>query len=90
MSTLNSKNFFGCFLNNDSKLLESLQALYDSEISYSISTFWDGGFDVKLGNEMSGSIAESNFSTLRECIYFLVDEAIKHYPDSKFAKNYKD
>lgn len=58
----------------------------NSEINFSISTFWDGGFDVKLGDEMSGFSASANFRTLRECIYWLADEAIKKYPDSKFAE----
>jgi len=33
---------------------ETLQAMYDSEINFSISTFWDGGFDWKLGDAMNG------------------------------------
>ena len=87
MSQLNPKNFFQCFQDNSVQKLEALQALYDSEINFSISTFWDGGFDVKLGSEM-GFSASANFKTFNECIYWLVDEAIKEYPNSKFAEAY--
>jgi len=31
-----------------------IDALYDSEINCSVSTFWDGGFTMKLGDEMNG------------------------------------
>lgn len=42
------------------KLLgEALARLYRSEINVSISTFWDGGWDVKLGDEMNGFVAET-------------------------------
>ena len=88
MSRLKPKNFFECFQDNSKQKLAALQSLYDSEINFSISTFWDGGFDVKLGSEMSGFSATANFKTFSECIYWLTDEAIKQYPDSKFAAVY--
>jgi hypothetical protein len=37
-----------------------IQALYDSEINCSISSFWDGGFMVKLGDEYNGFEAVSD------------------------------
>lgn len=36
-----------------------LARLYRSEINCSISTEWDGGWDVKLGDEMNGWKAET-------------------------------
>ena len=40
-----------------------MKNLYESEINCSISSFWDNGWDVKLGDEMNGFVAEGNFET---------------------------
>lgn len=42
-------------------LARVMQRLYDSEINVSISSMWDGGWDVKLGDEMNGFVAEASF-----------------------------
>lgn len=65
--------------------METLQALYDSEINFAISTFWHGGCDWKLGDEMNGFKDDGNAKTLAEAVSQLVASALKHYPDSKFA-----
>ena len=39
-------------------LADELQKIYDSEINVTISWFWDGGIDVRLGDEMNGFVAE--------------------------------
>lgn len=73
------------------------QELYDSEINFSISTFWDGGFSVrlggfavKLGDEMNGYRAETTaLPTWIAVNNWLRSEAIKAYPDSKFAQKYR-
>lgn len=38
-----------------------LQALYDHEINCGMSSFWDNGWDVWIGDEMNGYRAERNF-----------------------------
>lgn len=63
-----------------------LQALYDSEINFSISTLWDGGFDVKLGDEVSGIKAIANCGSMEAADQWLKDKAIELYPESDFAK----
>ena len=63
------------------------QDLYNSEINFSISTFWDAGFDVRIG--LNDGIYE-NFRTFRECVRWLAEMACEHYPDSEFADEYKD
>jgi hypothetical protein len=63
-----------------------LQSLYDSEINFEISTFWDGGFDWKLGDRMNGYKEDGNRDTFNEAVFDIAKAAIKHYPDSKFAK----
>jgi hypothetical protein len=62
-----------------------MNRLYKSEINSSIGSFWDNHWDVKLGDEMNGFVAEGNFRTLDECADFLDREARKHYPDSAYA-----
>jgi hypothetical protein len=58
-----------------SYLEEILQALYDSEINASISWLWDGGIDVKLGDELNGYHAEGQVSTFAEATAWLRDQA---------------
>lgn len=62
-----------------------IQSLYDSEINVSISSFWDGGFDVSLGDTMNGIVAAENVRTWQEVEKWLTKNAILHYPKSKFA-----
>jgi len=63
-----------------------MQKLYDSEINASISTFWDGGFDVKLGDPMNGFDNETTVKTFAEAEAWLAETAALIYPDSVFAK----
>jgi hypothetical protein len=39
-----------------------LPALYERQLNCSISCFWDSGWDVKLGDELNGFVAEGNVS----------------------------
>jgi hypothetical protein len=61
------------------------QRLYDSEINFSISCFWDGGFEVKLGDELNGFAAEARLERWDEIEPWLHAEALRHYPQSVFA-----
>ena len=67
-----------------------LQDLYHSEINFSVSTFWDGGFDVKLGDGVNGFKAETTVNRFGEIEPWLSAAAIKAYPKSLFAKMYRD
>ena len=67
--------------------MDILQALYDSEINFSLTTFWDGGFDAKLGDDMNGYVWEDSFDTAAEAIAGLGKAAREKYPDSTFAKS---
>lgn len=64
----------------------TLQALYDSEINWSISTFWDGGFDWKLGDEMNGWKADGTADTFRGAVTAVAEAAVRYYPNSVFAR----
>ena len=65
-----------------------LYELYGSEINVSISSFWDGGWEVKLGDEMNGFIATTNVKDIFAAGQWLAEEAFVRYPDSKFALLY--
>jgi hypothetical protein len=43
-----------------------LQRLYDSEINVWVTSFWDDGFYVRLGDEMNGYRAERRCATWPE------------------------
>ena len=65
------------------------QRLYDSEINFCVSTFWDGGFDWKLGDEMNGFDASGSCKTLNDAAVELHNAACKHYPKSSYARLYE-
>jgi hypothetical protein len=69
--------------------VQVLQDLYDSEINARIEWFFDAGFSVSLGDQMKGFIVTTQMPTFLEAVYWLHAEAIKHYPDSAFAKKYR-
>jgi hypothetical protein len=62
-----------------------LKKLYESGINCSISGFWDGGWDVKLGDELNGFKAKANFRTLDECADFLDVQARIHCPEAAYS-----
>jgi hypothetical protein len=47
------------------------QQLYDREINFSISCFWDDGFTVKIGDELNGFLAETTVATYAEALEWL-------------------
>ena len=61
------------------------QELYDSEINFSISVLWDGGFELKMGDNLNGFDAEA---TLPRWRCGELDDANRDpmYPLLKFAK----
>jgi hypothetical protein len=62
-----------------------LQRIYNSEINIRIGWLWDGGIDVRIGDEMNGFLAEATVQTISEIVPWL-QEAIAHfYPASTYA-----
>jgi squalene cyclase len=47
------------------------QQLYNREINFSISTLWDDGFTVKIGDELNGFRAETTVATYAEALQWL-------------------
>jgi hypothetical protein len=65
-----------------------LQDLYDSEINFDISCFFDGGFRVRLGDDTNGIKAEIRADTYADAVRQLLTLALGHYPRSTFAQKY--
>ncbi len=63
-----------------------LQMLYESEINFELSCFWDAGFIWKLGDYANGYLAEGNASSIEDAIRQLTDAALARLPESEFAK----
>ena len=64
----------------------TLQALYDSEINFELRTFWDGGFDWKLGDHMNGYRAVGCAPSFTQAVIDMKEAAIEHFPNSAFAQ----
>lgn len=47
------------------------QRLYDREINFSISAFWDAGFRVQIGDYLNGIKAETTVDTYVEALEWL-------------------
>jgi hypothetical protein len=68
-------------------LASELQKIYDSEINIEIGWFWDGGIEVRLGDKMSGYLAEENLTSTKEILSWF-QEAIAHFfPTSQYASS---
>jgi hypothetical protein len=66
--------------------LRELQAIYDSEINFRISCFWDGGWKIELGDDMNGWEDSKSTETLREGIDWLIKVIKEKYTNSGYAK----
>lgn len=64
-----------------------MQRLHDSEINSSISSFYDGCWDWKLGDYMNGWKAEGQERSFEKAEEALAQAALEHFPQSTFALN---
>lgn len=60
--------------------------LYDSEINFALSCFWDGGFWWKLGDRANGYPAEGHADNAAAAIEALKLVALKQFPESEFTQ----
>lgn len=65
-----------------------MSALYASEINCGVSSFWDGGWTVWIGDDNNGRRAEATFDGHRLCEApaWLINAAVEAYPGSAFAQ----
>lgn len=69
---------------------KELKRLYDSEINVEISCFWDGGWYVRLGDEMNGyKEPKWDYCEIYEIKSAIRELALKHYPNSTYSENLK-
>lgn len=72
--------------------MDTLQAIYDSEINAAIWWNWDGGVEVRMGNGIYGDeknwLASDTVETMADAEVWLIKKALELYPDSVFAKNH--
>ena len=54
-------------------LIKVMEELYSREINFSITTFWDGGYTVKLGDELNGFIEDDFTHDPHEIAQILFD-----------------
>ena len=49
-------------------LATELQKIYESEINIRIGWLWDGGIEVRLGDDMNGYLADETVRTVAEIV----------------------
>jgi predicted RNA-binding Zn-ribbon protein involved in translation (DUF1610 family) len=62
-----------------------LQKIYDSEINIRISWLWDGGIDVRLGDDFNGFVAEENVPSVWAILPWLQTAIAHFYTSSTYA-----
>lgn len=70
-------------------IINELKRIGASEINFSISYFYDGCWQVRLGDDLNGFIYESSFGSFERAINKLIFEIIKKYPNSDYIKQLK-
>lgn len=55
-------------------LPEIMQRYYDAEQNIEISSFWDGGWDVYIGDKANGFKDQTNCETLKDVVEWLVEK----------------
>ena len=69
--------------------MDILQEVYDSEINFRLACFWDGGFDVEIGDALNGFKARSIVFTVAEAVEWIKSKALELYPNSEFSRKYR-
>jgi hypothetical protein len=70
-------------------LEEVLQIVYDSEINLKIDWFWDGGFNVRFGDDTNGWVGEYHVSRAVELADCVIVGTLEHHADSEAASKLK-
>ena len=55
--------------------------LYVNEVNFEMKTIWDGGYFIKLGDEMNGFKEEGGGDTFEEAVEDLKRMVKNHYPE---------
>ena len=65
---------------------DAMRVLYNNEINCSVATFWDGGYIVKIGDDLNGFKADMMVATPVEASVWLLVKASELYPEFDPAK----
>lgn len=63
-----------------------LDELCDAGVDFAVVSRSHGGFDVVIGNDLDDALELRNFNRWDEAERWLADAAVRHFPDSAFAK----
>ncbi len=72
-----------------SSVEEILSDLHQNEINGGLSWFSDGVWRVVLGDRLNGYKAGASVRSLNEAAEWLVEKAVRFYPQSNFARKYR-
>lgn len=61
-----------------------MNELYASEINVAIASFWDGGWEWKLGDESNGFVTQGVAEDWDSAVYELAEAASSYYEHSGF------
>ena len=75
---------------NAPDLDQVLADLYAAEINIQISSFWDCGYSLALGDEMNGFKARGHVDRLSDAGQWFIDNGVMWYPKSPFAELYRE
>ena len=64
-------------------IAQAIEELYRREINFSISCFWDGGIDVRLGDNINGWKAHINLepSEMKLAGDWMLEKAVTYWPE---------
>src|SRR5262245_58694793 len=62
-----------------------LQRLYDSEISFEVSGFYDAAFDVRLGDHLNGFLVKDKVETWAEAETWLRGAGASPFPGQQIC-----
>lgn len=66
-----------------------IRELHDSEINGGVTWFYDGCWDMTLGDPLNGIVAKSHELTIADAAEWLRATAVARYPDSVFARKWR-
>ena len=63
-----------------------LDELCDAGVDFAVVSRSHGGLDVVIGNNLDDALELRNFSRWDDAEAWLAEAAVRHFPDSDFAK----
>jgi hypothetical protein len=64
---------------------EAMKNLYSKEINCSVRSFWDGQWEVKIGDELNGWRAEAQCVELEDVAQTLIELAKELHPHEDWS-----